>query len=195
MHIQMIVGLGNPGRAYQATRHNVGAWFVSALVARHEISLQEEKRFRSLYGTYTTAFGKILLLLPQTYMNLSGDAVLAAAQYFQILPHNILVAHDELDLANGQLKLKLGGAAAGHNGLKDIIQKLSSKDFWRLRIGIDHPRNHNPQQDVADYVLSKPSLAQKQSIDLAIAHAVQIEDLLYAGQFERAIQSCHTEKF
>lgn len=195
MPIQLIVGLGNPGPAYQATRHNTGAWFVTDLAARHKISLHEEKRFRSLYGTYTTAFGKILLLIPQTYMNLSGEALLAAAQYFQIPPQNILVAHDELDLESGQLKLKCGGGAAGHNGLKDIIQKLGSKDFWRLRIGIGHPRNHNPQQDVADYVLAKPSPAQKQSIDTAIAHALHIEELLYAGQFEKAVQACNTEHF
>lgn len=187
--IQMIVGLGNPGPAYQASRHNVGAWFVENLATKHAIPLREEKRFRSLCSTYSTALGKILLLLPQTYMNLSGDAVSAAAQYFNIPAQNILVVHDELDLPSGRVQLKWTGGHAGHNGLKDIIQKLGTKDFWRLRLGIDHPRNHNPQQEVSDYVLSKPSLAQKQLIDEAITRSMAIEDLLYAGRFEQAHQS------
>ena len=189
--IQMIVGLGNPGPAYQASRHNVGAWFVEDLAAKHAVSLREEKRFRSLCGTHSSASGKILLLLPQTYMNLSGDAVSSAAQYFNIPAQNILVVHDELDLPSGRAQLKWAGGHAGHNGLKDIIQKLGTKDFWRLRLGIDHPRNHNPQQEVADYVLSKPSLTQKQLIDQAIAHSMAIEDLLYAGRFDQAVQACN----
>lgn len=178
MHIQMIVGLGNPGAAYQASRHNVGAWFVEALAAQYAVSLHIEKRFRSLFGSLTTSNGKILLLLPQTYMNLSGEAVLPASQYFQIPAQNILIAHDELDFPSGKVQLKFGGGHAGHNGLKDIIQKLGTKDFWRLRLGIDHPRQHNPEQNVSDYVLSKPSSTQKKSIDDAIQQSMQLEGLL-----------------
>jgi len=189
--IQMIVGLGNPGPAYQASRHNVGAWFVEDLAAKHAIPLREEKRFRSLCGTHNTASGKILLLLPQTYMNLSGDAVFSAADYFNIPAANILIAHDELDLASGRAQLKYSGGHAGHNGLKDIIKKLGTKDFWRLRVGIDHPRNHNPQQEVADYVLSKPSPSQRQLIDEAIARSITIEHWLYAGHFDQAMQACN----
>jgi PTH1 family peptidyl-tRNA hydrolase len=189
--IQMIVGLGNPGPAYEASRHNAGAWFVQALAAKHSVPLRSEKRFRSLSGTYTTSFGKILFLIPQTYMNLSGEAVQSAAHYLHVPPQNILVAHDELDLPSGRMQLKLGGGHAGHNGLKDIIQKLGTKDFWRLRLGIDHPRQLNSEQNVADYVLTKPSLPQKQAIDNAIAHAMSIEDLFYAGTFDKAIAQCN----
>jgi PTH1 family peptidyl-tRNA hydrolase len=190
--IQLIVGLGNPGPQYQSTRHNAGAWFVEALAQEQQVNLREEKRFRGLFAQYTIAGNKIILLIPQTYMNLSGDSVLAAAHYFQIPAQNILVAHDELDLPVGTVKLKTGGGHAGHNGLKDIINKLGSKEFWRLRIGIDHPRQHNIHQAVADYVLAKPSTQDDQKIEAAIDQSVKIADLLYQGAFDQAMQKLHS---
>ena len=190
--IQLIVGLGNPGTHYEATRHNAGAWFVEALAKQHHSVLKAEKRFRSLYSQFTLADQKIILLFPQTFMNLSGEAVALAARYFQIPAANILVAHDELDLPTGQAKLKFGGGHAGHNGLKDIIAQLVTKDFWRLRIGIDHPRHHHPQQDVVDYVLGKPSPQESSGIHAAIDLSLQVSDWLYQGAFNKAIQQLHT---
>ena len=136
MSIKLIVGLGNPGKKYESTRHNAGFWLVERLAAQHRLTLRKEPKFNALVARLTTASGQAWLLLPQTWMNESGSAVGALAQFHKIAASEILVAHDELDLPPGGVKIKQGGGHAGHNGLRDIIEKLGSPDFWRLRIGI-----------------------------------------------------------
>ncbi|MCD6047805.1 MAG: aminoacyl-tRNA hydrolase [Gammaproteobacteria bacterium] len=189
--IQLIVGLGNPGSQYQNTRHNAGAWFVEALAESHHIKLSNEKRFRGRFAQLNSEHGKVALLVPETFMNLSGDAVVAAANYYHIKPQNILVVHDELDLACGRAQLKLGGGPAGHNGLRDIIQKLGTKDFWRLRIGIARPPALF-QQSVADYVLSKPSAQDLSAIEASIEKSLSVCELLFSGQLDKAMQKLHS---
>jgi PTH1 family peptidyl-tRNA hydrolase len=189
--IQLVVGLGNPGPTYQATRHNAGAWFVEALANAHHIPLRPEKRFRSLFAEITLPSGKVFLLFPQTYMNLSGEAVQSAAHYFKIPPQHILIAHDELDFPTGTTKLKLGGGDSGHNGLKNIIEKLGTKEFWRLRLGIHRPPELH-QQSVSDYVLNKPNGLERAEIQTAIEKSLAICDFLYAGAFDNAMKKLHS---
>ncbi|RMF19710.1 MAG: aminoacyl-tRNA hydrolase [Gammaproteobacteria bacterium] len=149
--LQAIIGLGNPGPQYAATRHNAGALWVQHLAERHFASLRPEKRFHGLYGKMRIQGQDIHLLFPQTFMNRSGLAVQALANYYRLPAEAILVAHDELDIAPGEVRLKRGGGHGGHNGLRDIIKALGNqKDFARLRLGIGHPGDKNR---VADYVL------------------------------------------
>ncbi|HMT03864.1 MAG TPA: aminoacyl-tRNA hydrolase, partial [Burkholderiales bacterium] len=148
--IRLIVGLGNLGSEYAETRHNAGFWFIDAISKKYGLKLQLEKKFFGLIGKIGN---DILLLEPQTFMNISGKSVLAVASFYRILPHQILVVHDELDFEPGIIKLKQGGGDGGHNGLRDI-DKVIGKDYWRLRLGIGHPGDKNK---VADYVLKKPS--------------------------------------
>ena len=160
--VRLVAGLGNPGREYSATRHNAGFWFVDALASRLGAAFKIEARFQ---GHVAKAPGDPRLLKPSTYMNLSGRSVGAAARFFGVTPDEILVVHDELDLLPGDAKMKFGGGIAGHNGLRDIAGQLGTKDFWRLRIGIGHPRDSAiPQQDVADYVLAPPAFDGRKSI-------------------------------
>ena len=155
--IRLVAGLGNPGREHAATRHNAGFWFADALAARLSTTFASEGKF---HGHVAKAAGDLRLLKPGTYMNLSGRSVSALARFLAIEPQDILVVHDELDLLPGEAKMKFGGGIAGHNGLRDIAAQLGTPDFWRLRIGIGHPRDSAiPQQDVADYVLAPPSAA------------------------------------
>ena len=192
--LRLIVGLGNPGRGYAATRHNVGAWFVERLAEKLGLAFRPEKRFRSLLARMATSDGgELRLALPQTYMNESGFAVAALARFFRIASTEILVAHDELDLKPGSVKLKLGGGSAGHNGLKDVSAQLGSGDHWRLRIGIGHPRDaESVQQEVVDYVLHPPRSEERALIDDAIARALAIWPRLAAGEVERAMHELHT---
>ncbi len=191
--IQLIVGLGNPGQQYQKTRHNAGVWFVEAIAEAYGHKLRDEKRFQSLMAEFLfpITFEKVILLCPQTYMNLSGQAVAAVAKYYHLLPENILVVHDELDLPPGVVKLKWGGGHAGHNGLKDIMDRLGTKDFWRLRIGIDRP-SYLIKQPVVDYVLGKPAMAEKILIDEGLDKAIGVLSLLCEGHMEKATQQLHT---
>src|SRR5512144_451074 len=159
--IRLIAGLGNPGPEYDATRHNAGFWFVDAVARELKVSLVPERSYFGLAARATTRHGSVWLLEPMTFMNLSGKSVAALARFFKIVPDEILVVHDELDLQPGQLKLKLGGSAAGHNGLKDIQAQLGSADFWRLRLGIGHP---GVRAEVVDYVLRKPSADHRDAI-------------------------------
>ncbi len=161
--IQLIVGLGNPGLEYQDTRHNVGFWWVEELLAQYNLPLnpamfKEEKRFRGALASLKNLSG-IKLLKPLTFMNLSGVSVATFMHFYRIVPEQILVVHDELDLPVGTIRLKLGGGHAGHNGLKSIIEHLGSNEFMRLRIGIGRPTFKN--QDIADYVLHPPQAAEK----------------------------------
>jgi PTH1 family peptidyl-tRNA hydrolase len=186
--LRLIVGLGNPGRGYAATRHNAGAWFVERLGQSLATNFRAEAKFHAL-----VAGSEPRLALPQTFMNCSGLAVAALARFYRIGPGEILVAHDELDLKPGGVKLKRGGGLAGHNGLKDIAAALATGDFWRLRIGIGHPRDGAlSEQEVADYVLHAPSEAERTAIDDAIARAMAVWPRLAAGETERAMHELHT---
>jgi PTH1 family peptidyl-tRNA hydrolase len=181
--IRLIVGLGNPGPEYTATRHNAGFWFVDEVAARLRVSLVPERGYFGLAARAQVGGQPVWLLKPTTYMNLSGKSVGALARFFKIDPAEILVAHDELDLLPGQVKLKQGGSHAGHNGLKDIHAQLGSGDYWRLRIGIGHP---GVKDQVIDYVLRKPSPEHRVEIEKSIEQALSGLDLLLAGDIERA---------
>jgi PTH1 family peptidyl-tRNA hydrolase len=192
---RLIVGLGNPGRRYAATRHNAGAWFVQVLADALKLRLEPEARFKSaLAHGRTSEGGDLRLAIPQSYMNDSGYPVAALARYYRISLPEILVAHDELDLKPGSVKLKLGGGSAGHNGLKDVVAQLGEGGFWRLRIGIGHPRDAEAiQAEVVDYVLQPPRAEEKREIDEAIARALAAWPQIAAGDTERAMQALHTK--
>ncbi|HEY2561527.1 MAG TPA: aminoacyl-tRNA hydrolase [Caldimonas sp.] len=181
--IRLIVGLGNPGAEYQATRHNAGFWFVDEVAERLKVSLAPERGYFGLAARTNVGGRPLWLLEPSTYMNLSGKSVAALARFFKIAPEEILVAHDELDLQPGQARLKVGGSHAGHNGLKDIHAQLGSPDYWRLRIGIGHP---GVKAEVIDYVLKKPSPEHRVEMQKAIEQALTGLDLLLDGDMERA---------
>lgn len=185
MTIKLIVGLCNPGSAYEKTRHNAGEWFVNAIADSNNISFKLEKKF---YGKIAT-FNNTILLLPNTFMNLSGQAVKAVANFYKIDAANILVAHDELDLTPGIIKLKAKGGHGGHNGLRDIISRLGTKDFYRLRIGIDHPGHRDL---VTNFVLGKPSNSDKISILNAIDRVLDVLPNIIDGEYEKAMHQLHT---
>jgi peptidyl-tRNA hydrolase, PTH1 family len=192
--LRLIVGIGNPGSEYRATRHNAGAWFVERLAQAVGASLGMQAKFQALVASVRANDGiDRRLALPQTFVNRSGQAVSALARFYRIAPEEILIAHDELDLKPGAVKLKQGGGSAGHNGLKDIAASLSTPAFWRLRIGIGHPREGAlSEQEVADYVLHRPRLEEQQAIDDAIVRALAIWPSLEAGDTERAMHQLHT---
>lgn len=152
MTIRLIVGLGNPGPEYEQTRHNAGFWLLDQL----PVPLQRDKNFNAMVGKTRIAGQEVWLLQPQTFMNRSGQSVGAICRFYKITPDQVLVVHDELDMLPGVAKLKLGGSSGGHNGLKDITAALGTQDYWRLRLGIGHPRTLNLQQGVADFVLHRP---------------------------------------
>jgi PTH1 family peptidyl-tRNA hydrolase len=186
--LRLVVGLGNPGRDYAATRHNAGAWLVERLADAERIAMQATTRFQARVGGTEPR-----LAIPDTYMNESGRSVAALARFYRIAPAEVLVAHDELDLKPGVVKLKQGGGFAGHNGLKDIAACLGSGDFWRLRIGVGHPRDGAlSEQEVADYVLRPPPAAERASIDDAIVRATAIWPHIVAGDLARAMHVLHT---
>jgi PTH1 family peptidyl-tRNA hydrolase len=188
--IRLVVGLGNPGREHDATRHNAGFWFVDALAKQEQTSFAAEAKF---HGQVARA-GDVRLMKPGTYMNLSGRAVAALARFFAIEPAEILVAHDELDLLPGEAKMKFGGGNAGHNGLRDVDAQLGTSEFWRLRLGIGHPRDSAiPQQDVVDYVLRPPFADERVQIVAAIERALAAWPAVAAGDFERAMLMLHTK--
>jgi PTH1 family peptidyl-tRNA hydrolase len=181
--IRLIVGLGNPGPEHAATRHNAGFWFVDQVADRLRVSLSPERGYFGMAARASVGGRPLWLLEPTTFMNLSGKSVVALARFFKIEPNEILVAHDELDLMPGQVKLKLGGSHAGHNGLKDIHAQLGSGDYWRLRIGIGHP---GVKSEVINYVLKKPSAEHRVEIEKSIEQALSGLDLLLDGDMERA---------
>jgi PTH1 family peptidyl-tRNA hydrolase len=192
--LRLIVGIGNPGSEYSATRHNAGAWFVERLAQVVGASLGMQAKFQAIVGSVRSSDGvDRRLALPQTFMNRSGLAVSALARFYRIAPEEILIAHDELDLKPGAVKLKQGGGSAGHNGLKNIVASLGTPGFWRLRIGIGHPREGElSEQEVADYVLHRPRLEEQQAIDEAIVRALAVWPSLEAGDTERAMHELHT---
>lgn len=186
--IRLLVGLGNPGPEYEATRHNAGFWFVDAVARALRVHLVPERGYFGLAARASTAHGPVWLLEPMTFMNLSGKSVAALARFFKIEPNQILVAHDELDLIPGHMKLKLGGSPAGHNGLKDVHAQLGTADYWRLRLGIGHP---GVKAEVVNYVLRKPPAEQREAIDKCIEQSIGALDLLLAGEMDRAMMAIH----
>jgi len=188
--VKLIVGLGNPGAKYDRTRHNAGADFVVELAASHGVALKEEKKYFGLCGKLTLNGSDIRLLIPTTYMNRSGQSVSSLANFFQIEPASILVAHDELDLAPGTARLKIGGGHGGHNGLRDIIKALGNcRDFRRLRIGIGHPGHAS---EVVDFVLRKAPPTEQQLIEESIRDALSVVSDLSQGAWNDAMKKLHT---
>lgn len=186
--IKLIVGLGNPGPDYQNTRHNAGAWFVEAIAKDHQASLRPDTKFKSKIAQIRVNETKILLLCPLTFMNLSGQAVKAVCQFYKIKPAELLVAHDELDMPPGVAKLKFDGGHGGHNGLRDIIAHLGSRQFHRLRLGIGHPGHSN---QVSNYVLKKPAKQELEQIETAMAKAMALLPTILEGQLQQAMQALH----
>lgn len=161
----LIVGLGNPGPPYANTRHNLGFWFIDLIAKKFGAQVSFEPKFFGESGSFFIQGKHLLLLKPLTYMNNSGNSVTAAMNFYKISPASLWVVHDELDLPPGKLKLKKGSSHAGHNGIKDIQKKLGSNEFWRLRIGIGHPRSFCAEQTVSDFVLKQPTKEQKNNIE------------------------------
>jgi PTH1 family peptidyl-tRNA hydrolase len=192
--MKLVVGLGNPGKKYERTRHNAGFWWAERLARDARATLRADGKF---HGRVAKLGGssEIWLLLPETFMNDSGRAVGALASFYKIAPPEILVVHDELDLAPGVAKLKLGGGTSGHNGLKDIAECLGSRDFWRLRLGIGHPRDvAASEQEVVDYVLHPPRSEEQAAIDDSIARSLEVWPLLAEGKTEAAMLKLHTKE-
>ena len=190
--IKLIVGLANPGNEYAQTRHNAGAWYVDLLAQCYQQPLKNDPKFFGYSSRINIAGHDIRLLVPTTFMNLSGKAVQAMASFYQIKPEEILVAHDELDLNPGIAKFKFGGSHGGHNGLKDIASKLGNNpNFYRLRIGIGHPGDKNK---VVGFVLNKPSKPEQELIDKAIDESARCTDILLSQSFEAAMNRLHSFK-
>ena len=189
MSIQLIVGLGNIGQEYAQTRHNAGWWMLDELAATWGASFREDKKYYAEVAKANTPQGEVWLMKPSTYMNKSGQAVGALANFFKIPVSDLLVLHDELDIPRGHVRLKKGGGNGGHNGLKDIQAKMGSADFWRVRLGIGHPGDRNL---VSGFVLNKPSRDDREAIDDAIWRTrCEINDIL-SGDMEAAMRVLHS---
>jgi len=189
--MKLVVGLGNPGSRYEATRHNAGFWWVERIARAAGAEFRRESRF---HGDVARVPQKdIWLVKPQTFMNASGRTVGALAAFYRIDAAEVLVAHDELDLPPGGIKLKSGGGLSGHNGLRDIASVLGTQDFWRLRIGIGHPRDTGLAQDPADYVLHPPRLEERKAIEDALTKADEVWPLVSARDMQAAMLKLHTK--
>lgn len=188
--IRLLVGLGNPGAEYEGTNHNAGFWWVDAVARELKANLAPERSYFGLVARVNRQEGPLWLLEPQTYMNLSGKSVAALARFFKIVPNEVLVAHDELDLLPGQAKIKFGGGHAGHNGLRDIHAQLGTPDYWRLRLGIGHP---GVKAEVVDYVLRKPKPEARDAIQDTIQRTLHALDLLLAADMERAMMKINAK--
>ncbi|WP_459615687.1 aminoacyl-tRNA hydrolase [Bordetella sp. 2513F-2] len=189
--IRLIVGLGNPGPEYETTRHNAGFWLADQLADDLRASFAFEKAFFGQVAKARRDGENLLLLKPATYMNRSGQAVGALARFYKLAPEQVLVLHDELDLMPGQVKLKQGGGHAGHNGLKDIQAALGSPDFWRLRLGIGHPRTLGLAQPVADFVLHPPRREEQQAIEAVLDRCRAVVPAMLDGNFAQAARQLH----
>ncbi len=187
--IRLIVGLGNPGADYVDTRHNAGFWLIDLLASDLGLSFRFEKRYNAEECKLNTGSKDIYLLKPQTFMNRSGQAVAALARYFKITPGQILVIHDELDLSPGTNRIKQAGGHGGHNGLRDIVNHLGSREFFRIRVGIGHPGDSN---QVINYVLHKPSVADLNAIEAANRDTLAVMPLVIEGRIDKAMQALHT---
>ena len=188
--LKVIVGLGNPGSKYTETRHNAGFWFIEELAREYSASFRQEKKFHGEVAKISLAGKDIWLLKPETFMNRSGLAVQSLMSFYRISADQLLVAHDEIDLPPGTAKLKTGGGHGGHNGLRDIINQLGTKDFHRLRIGVGHPGS---KDQVVDYVLHNASRDDRILIDRDIDDAVQVMPDLASGALEQAMQKLHSK--
>jgi PTH1 family peptidyl-tRNA hydrolase len=186
--IRLVVGLGNPGKEYERTRHNAGFWLVERFAASKGVALRKDPKYQALVGRLPD--NGAWLLLPQSFMNASGRAVQMLAGFFKIKPEEILVIHDELDFAPGTARIKQGGGIAGHNGLKDISQRIGSHDYWRLRLGVGRPES---AAEMADYVLHKPSLEEKQAIDAAIDNSLALLPQMIGGDLQGAMNKLHSQ--
>ncbi|OGA09204.1 MAG: aminoacyl-tRNA hydrolase [Betaproteobacteria bacterium RIFCSPLOWO2_02_64_14] len=192
--MKLVVGLGNPGRKYEATRHNAGFWWIERLARAVHGEFRHEARFHGDVAKVATPGGELWLLKPATFMNQSGRAVAALAGFYKLAPGQLLIVHDELDLPPGTVRLKKGGGTGGHNGLNDIAAQLGTKDFWRLRIGIGHPRNQTAtEQEVLDYVLHKPGAVDHAAIDDAISRGLEVWPLIAEDKLEAAMLRLHTK--
>ena len=189
--IRLLVGLGNPGPEYEATRHNAGFWWIDEAARQLKAALVPERSYHGLVARINRPGGPVWLLEPMTFMNLSGRSVAALARFFKIVPQEILVVHDELDLLPGQMKIKQGGGHVGHNGLKDIHAQLGSGDYWRLRLGIGHP---GVKSEVVDWVLRKPAPDQREAIENCIERTLKAVPALLAGEMDKATLIVHTSK-
>ena len=189
-NIQLIAGLGNPGSEYEKTRHNVGFWFIDQMVSKHNLTLKNESKFLGEVAKLSTSSGNIWLIKPMTFMNRSGQSIAKLAQFYKIKPEQILVVHDELDLSPGVVKLKKGGGHGGHNGLRDSIAQLGSKDFYRLRLGIGHPGS---KEQVVGFVLGKTPESEKDLIESAIDKSMDSMDLILKGDIQKAMNQLHAK--
>ena len=193
--MKLVVGLGNPGSKYEKTRHNAGFWWLDRIAHQERAQFRRESRFQGAVAKISTRAGELWLLKPETFMNNSGQAVAAVAGYYKIGAQEILVAHDELDLPPGGAKLKFGGGLSGHNGLKSIAANLGTQDFWRLRLGIGHPRdNAASESEVVDYVLHAPRLEEHEAITEAMQRALELWPHIIADEMEAAMLALHTVK-
>ena len=189
-NISLIVGLGNPGSEYAQTRHNAGSWFVERLAEQYGIALKADPKYKGISGRGKIEGQDVRLLLPTTFMNLSGQSVVPFAKFYQIAPEAMLIAHDELDMDPGVIRLKTGGGHGGHNGLKDIVPHIGS-NFHRLRIGIGHPGS---KERVSGHVLSKAPSSEQNLMDDAIAHALSRIQLLVNGDIQQAMNQINAYK-
>jgi PTH1 family peptidyl-tRNA hydrolase len=187
--IRLIVGLGNPGREYERTRHNAGYWWVDAIAERKKASWAKETKFAGWTTRVAEEGQDFWMLKPATYMNESGRSVAKFMHFYRIEPAQLLVVHDELDLPPGTVRLKKGGGTGGHNGLTDIVEVLATKDFWRLRIGIGHPGDKNR---VPDYVLEKARREEQEAIDPPLARSLDLLPRLATGRLQDAVSWLHT---
>jgi PTH1 family peptidyl-tRNA hydrolase len=188
--IQLIVGLGNPGQEYEKTRHNAGAWFVMELAHSLHTTLRYENKYHGLHAVINIHGHDCHLLIPTTFMNLSGQSVSSLASYYKISADTILIAHDEIDLPAGDIRLKFDGGHGGHNGLRDIIRHLNTNQFYRLRIGVGRPVN---SKEVEDYVLNPPGKSERALIDTALQEANDVLPMILDGQFQKAMHALHTK--
>jgi PTH1 family peptidyl-tRNA hydrolase len=187
--IRLIVGLGNPGADYVATRHNAGFWFLDLLADHLSLTFRFEKRFNADEAKYRTGDKDVFLLKPQTFMNRSGQSIGALARVYKLKPQQMLVVHDDLDLAPGDNRLKQGGGHGGHNGLRDTISHLGDKDFFRLRVGIGHPGDRD---QVVNYVLHRPSVQDRDLIEAANQRTLDVMPQVFEGRLDKAMQALHT---
>jgi len=186
--IRLVVGLGNPGKEYERTRHNAGFWLVERFASANGIVLRKDNKFQALVGRHEPSGA--WLLMPQSFMNASGRAVQMLAGFFKIKPEEILVVHDELDFPPGTARIKQGGGIAGHNGLKDISQRLATHDYWRLRLGVGKPP---AGMEGADYVLQRPPAEERAALDAAIESALAVLPQCLSGDIQNAMQKLHTD--
>lgn len=188
--IDLIVGLGNPGPAYENTRHNAGAWLIESIAQRENIVLRDTAKLHGRYGKWIHASRECHVVIPNTFMNQTGRCVQAILNYYKLTPQQLLIAHDDIDLPVGEIRLKYGGGHGGHNGLRDIIQALNTPQFYRLRIGVGRPPH---AEDVADYVLHPPKKTERHTINHAIEKAEAVLPWLLNGNIQKAMQILHTQ--